>query len=317
MPITWDRQGLDPITAPPYHTSVRYLRVTWVVVCAFAACSKVVDLAPDAAPACDDNVKNGNESDVDCGGLCAPCGDAKACSAGPDCASGICSAGTCAIPSCTDGVKNGTEIDVDCAGSCAAGSCKAGQACDDNAQCASQMCAGTNVCIAPKRVFITTGTFTGAQIGGLIGADAKCQAEANAAQLGGTYKAWLSDITGSPSTRFTRSLVAPYVRPDGLILAQNYDDLVDGTLGGAINRNAMNQPQSGAPICDVTSVWVVTNTRTDGVISSDTLSCNNWTSNTGGSAWGRVDSTNSSWTSSCSGGTDFCAKPAPLYCFEQ
>lgn len=302
-----------------YDVRVRvHLRVALFVAYALAGgCSKVVDVAPDAAPACDDGIKNGTESDVDCGGSCTPCADTKACGAGPDCMNGICTAGSCAAPSCNDGVKNGTELDIDCAGPCGAGTCKVGMTCDDNTQCVTQMCAGTNVCIAPKRVFVTAAQFTGAQIGGLTGADAKCQAEANTAQLGGMYKAWLSDLTGSPSTRFNRSLVAPYVRTDGLVLAQNWDDLIDGTLGGPINRNAMNQPQAGAPVCDTNTFWVVTNTQSSGVISSDQLSCSNWTSNTGGSAWGRNDLSNSQWTSSCSGGTDFCARSAPLYCFEQ
>lgn len=283
-----------------------------------AACGTVKDVAPDAAPACNDNIQNGTETDVDCGGdQCAPCVDNKVCSAGPDCMNGVCTGGKCVAPSCSDGVKNGNELDADCAGDCGASSCDVGQRCDDNTQCKSQMCAGTNVCIAPKRVFLASGLFTGAQIGGLTGADTKCQAEADAAQLGGTYKAWLSDLTGSPSTRFTRSLIAPYVRTDGLVLAQNWDDLTDGQLGGPINRNAMNQTQPGAAICDANGVWAVTNTTSDGRIISDQLSCNNWTVNTGGIAAGRQDQSSSSWTFSCSGGVDFCAKPMNFYCFEQ
>lgn len=295
-----------------------------MVICALAACGKVVDTLPDAAPTCMDGIKNGTETDVDCGGSCNGCADTKACGAGADCMNGICTAGSCAAPSCTDGVKNGTELDVDCAGPCGASTCSAGQTCTDNTQCKSQMCAGTNVCISPKRVFITAGKFTGAQIGGLTGADAKCQAEADAAQLGGTYKAWLSDITGSPASRFTKSVVAPYVRTDGLVLAQNFDDLIDGTLGGPINRNASNQVQTGAAICDTNTFWVVTNTNSNGTMLSDTTSCTNWTTNTGGSAWGRNDRADSLWSSSCSGGATppapdipFCGKPASLYCFEQ
>lgn len=288
-----------------------------LVAALVAACGKVVDSLPDAGPVCDDGIKNGMESDVDCGGTCTPCVDGKVCSAGDDCMNGICTGGRCVAPSCSDGVKNGTELDVDCAGSCGVMTCSAGQTCDDNTQCKSQLCAGTNVCVDPKRVFITTATFTGAQIGGLIGADAKCQQAATAAGLTGMYKAWLSDITGSPSTRFTRSLVAPYIRPDGFQIAQNWDDLTDGTLGGPINRTANNQPGAGAPVCDTNPTWVVTNTQPNGTISSDTLSCNNWTSNTGGSAWGRMIDATSSWTSNCSGGTDFCNKAAPFYCFEQ
>lgn len=290
------------------------------MVCAvLGACGKVVDVAPDAAPLCTDGIKNGTESDVDCGGSCEPCVDGRFCTAGTDCANGICTGGNCVAPSCSDNVKNGDELDVDCAGSCGASTCKVGQTCDDNTQCESQMCAGTNVCIAPKRVFLTVATFTAPQIGGLAGADAKCQTEADAAQLGGTYKAWLSDLTGSPSTRFTRSLVAPYVRTDGFVLAVDWDDLTDGTLGGPINRTAANQPSSGGPsACDATARWAWSNTRADGTLQSDTQSCNNWTAATGGSAWGRVTDSTSTWSSACSGGIDSCgAVSTVLICFEQ
>jgi hypothetical protein len=57
--------------------------------------------------------------------------------------------------------------------------------------------------------FVSGTKFTGA-LGGLIGADQQCAALAGAAGLSGTYRAWLSDDTGSPATRFTPSTV-PYV----------------------------------------------------------------------------------------------------------
>jgi len=46
------------------------------------------------------------------------------------------------------------------------------------------------------------------------------------------------------------------------------------------------------------------------------LSCTNWTASSGGSACGRITFT-STWSDGAYGGTDFCSKPAPLYCFEQ
>lgn len=47
------------------------------------------------AESCDDGKHNQDESDVDCGGTCAPCvGDAK-CGSNADCASGKCNGGTC------------------------------------------------------------------------------------------------------------------------------------------------------------------------------------------------------------------------------
>src|SRR5262249_2909391 len=50
---------------------------------------------------CADTVKNGSESDIDCGGKdCAGCDDGKTCLAPGDCASGVCTGGKCAPPAC-------------------------------------------------------------------------------------------------------------------------------------------------------------------------------------------------------------------------
>ena len=58
-----------------------------------------------------------------------------------------------------------------------------------------------------KTVFVTSERFNG-NLGGLKGADDKCQAQAeDPASIvpSGTYLAWLSDGTESPDTRFTKS----------------------------------------------------------------------------------------------------------------
>jgi cysteine-rich repeat protein len=49
--------------------------------------------------ACNDSFKNGNETDVDCGGgTCQKCALTLQCLGGPDCQSGFCSTGKCALP---------------------------------------------------------------------------------------------------------------------------------------------------------------------------------------------------------------------------
>lgn len=69
------------------------------------------------APTCQDQVQNGHETDVDCGGACPDkCGDGKKCNNGADCQSGVCTDGICRTPTCNDGVKNGQESDIDCGG---------------------------------------------------------------------------------------------------------------------------------------------------------------------------------------------------------
>jgi hypothetical protein len=50
-----------------------------------------------SAGSCTDGIKDGLETDVDCGGpVCAPCASGKHCLVGTDCISGTCNMGVCA-----------------------------------------------------------------------------------------------------------------------------------------------------------------------------------------------------------------------------
>lgn len=82
--------------------------------------------------ACADGLKNGDETGVDCGGSCGPCGEGKTCAGPSECASGHCTDGVCCEASCdgacvacvasktgaTDGscapVKVDTDPDAEC-----------------------------------------------------------------------------------------------------------------------------------------------------------------------------------------------------------
>ena len=101
-----------------------------------------VDLpAPDSPlPSCTDKIKNGDETDTDCGGkTCPACANGKKCDGADDCTSGVCTSGICAAPSCTDKVKNGDETDIDCGGATCP-KCAANQACAKAGDCASGVC---------------------------------------------------------------------------------------------------------------------------------------------------------------------------------
>ena len=101
----------------------------------------MVDLA-----GCSDGRLDGDETDVDCGGACSPCGTGQGCARTTDCQSGVCTNQKCAAPTCSDGVKNGTETDVDCGGTCHP--CAAGQACVKGTDCASGTCTNQR-CLPP------------------------------------------------------------------------------------------------------------------------------------------------------------------------
>ena len=54
--------------------------------------------AGEVAASCSDQTRNGDESDVDCGGSCTPCSLAAVCGTSLDCASGVCVSSHCSSP---------------------------------------------------------------------------------------------------------------------------------------------------------------------------------------------------------------------------
>ncbi len=157
----------------------------------------------------------------------------------------------------------------------------------------------------PCRVFVTSAPFGGI-LGGLTGADTICQNYADSASLRGTYKAWLSDSTASPSTRFVQS-TGPYELVDGTRIAANWTALTDGAL-----RAPISLTETGNTIAAAALVW--TYTKVDG--SGGTLGehCGNWTVATGSGFRGTAVYKDSNWTQS---GSAACNTGQHLYCFQQ
>lgn len=119
------------------------------------------------AVGCTDKIKDGTETDVDCGGTaCPPCGAGKGCALAADCVSAVCSGvpGVCQPPSCTDKVKNGLETDVDCGGACPLG-CGAGKACLAHHDCLGGECAAS-MCLPTCADGVKNGAETAVDCGG-------------------------------------------------------------------------------------------------------------------------------------------------------
>ncbi|MFH0979042.1 MAG: Ig-like domain-containing protein [Candidatus Woesearchaeota archaeon] len=97
---------------------------------------------------CLDDIKNGFETDVDCGGSCPKCPDGNACKSNSDCSSGHCDISRlrCAADHCSNGKLDPGEPDVDCGGSCPA-RCSIGLNCDYPEDCSSGLTCFENVCI--------------------------------------------------------------------------------------------------------------------------------------------------------------------------
>lgn len=144
-------------------------------------------------------------------------------------------------------------------------------------------------------------------MGGIEGADAKCQAAADAAELGGIFRAWLSTPVSSPATTFTQSS-DPYIRVDGMEVAADWLALVDGDLIAPIEVDEWGNTQTNA---DCGNVW--TNTLRNGK-SYDEDACSGWAGLQEAAMLGRSDLPNYRWTEGC---VQDCLKQYHLYCFEQ
>jgi hypothetical protein len=162
-----------------------------------------------------------------------------------------------------------------------------------------------------KTVFVTKASFN-SNLGGLTGADDKCQAEADSPASivpPGTYMAWLSDGTDSPDTRFTKSSHS-YMLPDGTKIAEDFTDLTDGSLLHAINIDPTGKGL-GQKI-----FW--TGTNADGTAAPQSVTCTGW--NADPQSWhkgmhGQTNLTTSSW--SIMHAAHECRSRIRLLCFQQ
>ncbi len=181
---------------------------------------------------------------------------------------------------------------------------------DDLRAILDTVCAGSGLCI--KTAFVTSTTMNG-NLGGVAGADAICNQHATAAGLTGTFKAWISDATTSPSTSFAQSPL-PYVRTDGTQIASNWADLVDGTLaaplendefGNVVTHNALNG-----------FAW--TATSSSGTLVG-TRHCNSWGLANGSNQGfkGNTSSASAAWSLRPGSSFNCLHQPARLYCFQQ
>ena len=110
-------------------------------------------------PSCVDQLKNQDESDVDCGGSCSACPEGQACQTAEDCETMACAEGVCVAPACL--------VDADCgalAGPCTRGACDPqtftcapapdheGEACDDDDLCTLASACQAGACAATEVV---------------------------------------------------------------------------------------------------------------------------------------------------------------------
>lgn len=180
-------------------------------------------------------------------------------------------------------------------------------------------------------VFVSSTTSNG-NLGGLAGADATCQGLAASANLPGTYKAWLSDSSSSPNSRFVHN-PGPYVLVDGSTVAVDYDDLVGCACGPLV---PINIDETGFLWPDTPAADVWTGTRPNGdrtdrfdgvefppddVALTPNGQCGDWTQSTYTPALphvgsvGRLSFAGALWTAAVLPRP--CGMQRHLYCFQQ
>jgi hypothetical protein len=161
-----------------------------------------------------------------------------------------------------------------------------------------------------KTVFVTSVSFN-SNMGGLAGADAKCQAEADdpaSIVPTGTYLPWLSAGSDSPDTRFTKSS-NPYLLPNGTKIAENYIDLTDGTILNSINIDATGK------VVEHQQYW--TGTNADGTTYGDKNTCSDWGPNPPSWVYGMTGHTANKTTSWSTYRGYPCRRDFRLACFQQ
>jgi hypothetical protein len=188
------------------------------------------------------------------------------------------------VETCDDGDDNGVGY-----AECDPVSCHLGPHCGDGELAPQEECDGTgqdgagevegaDVPCRPgctwdgRIVFVTSQTFDG-DLGGLGGADLRCQLAAQAAGLQGHagYRAWLSDGQSSPLDRLDFG-PEPVVLLDGVRVAPDLAGLIAPGPEVGIRVTELRTTILGA------SVW--TNTAVDGEVFSAADHCGGWTAAT-------------------------------------
>ena len=161
-------------------------------------------------------------------------------------------------------------------------------------------------------VFLTSSKHDG-DFGGISQADTICNSLAQSAGIDntGTFKAWLSDANTSAKDRLTHSNL-PYKLVSGETIADNWNDLIDGTISHIINVNEDGTVYIPAGYA---GVWTATKFNGDKYSIYPQDYCGWWSNDFGLGIAGLLTSTDSSWTNAQHSWCD--SQSGSFYCFEQ
>lgn len=166
-----------------------------------------------------------------------------------------------------------------------------------------------------RRIFVTSTDYQG-NLGGVAGADANCQTRADAASLGGTWRALISDSTTDARTRSTSR--STYVNMAGDVVAFGFRDLMLSRANvdniHTVLKNTIGFDELGA--ANDGNWW---NGSDESGRNSGYSSCNDWTTNSGtvGGNVGEGLRMNALPFWGASGNNQNCDRPQHLVCFEE
>ena len=191
-------------------------------------------------------------------------------------------------PVCGDGVVQGDET------------CDDGNATPDD---------GCQECARDSVVFITSERYQGYALEGLYGADQRCRILAAKANLSRfeTFRAWLSVPAMPAADRLLHSR-GRYVLTNGLVVAQDWDELTSGTLQNPIVVDEASQTREDL-------AW--TGTLPDGQPALGSEFCGDWNETMGFLIFGGEGlslAVDSKWSFF---GQGDCGSENRLYCVEQ
>lgn len=142
-------------------------------------------------------------------------------------------------------------------------------------------------------------------LGGLEGADIKCNEWASSANLEGSFRAWLSTDSINAKDRINDEI---YALVNGKFVAKNKLQLISGNLLHPINLTHTGEGITG--MGSEGRAW----TGTDESGISTGQNCNNWLSSSGVSGTrGHVNAINAEWTNF---NIETCNDDTRIYCFQ-
>jgi FG-GAP-like repeat/FG-GAP repeat len=175
-------------------------------------------------PLCNDQIANGDETGVDCGGSCATkCQIGQGCKTAVDCDDADCVSGACTAKPCDNGKQDPGETDVDCGGGmCRA--CPGGRKCVADTDCfgmggcnpATKTCSELTLSFAPE-----TRYFSGFKAYALLGGDLDGDGHTDLAvinEYGSSVGVFLDSFSTGAFARVSNPAGKPKDEPDNRAL---------------------------------------------------------------------------------------------------